>query len=91
MDKKPGVPRNIPTIGGKAKSAEAEDFVKQIMQYLDPVLQNILTAIDGIEHRLNVVEEVKQVFPQKIEVVIKHEKEKFVCPPVPRVAERIEK
>ena len=75
MDKKQGVPKSkgLPTIGGTEK-AKSEKFVRQIMNYLDPVLQNILTAIDGIEHRLNVVEEVRQLFPNKVEVVIKHEK-----------------
>jgi len=43
------------------------------MQYLDPIMQNILTSIDGIERRLAVVEEVKQLFPAKIEVTVKTE------------------
>ena len=73
---KPKVPpTKVPIIGQSADKAKSEEFVRQIMNYLDPVLQNILTAIDGIEHRLNVVEEVKQLFPATVNVVIKKEKE----------------
>ena len=74
MDKKQGVPKGkkLPIIGGNEK-AKSEEFVRQIMQFLDPVLQNILTSIDGIERRLAVVEEIKQIFPQTVNVVIKKE------------------
>ena len=74
MDKKQGVPKGkkLPIIGGTEKE-KSEEFVRQIMQYLDPIMQNILQSIDGIERRLAVVEEVKQVFPAKVEVVIKKE------------------
>lgn len=71
---KPKVPETkVPIIGQSADKAKSEEFVRQIMGYLDPILQNILQSIDGIEHRLAVVEEVKQVFPPKVEVVIKKE------------------
>jgi len=70
---KPKVPQSkIPIIGGTEK-AKSEEFVRQIMQYLDPIMNNILQSIDGIERRLAVVEEVKQLFPAKIEVLVKHE------------------
>jgi len=70
-DKKQGIPKTkIPIIGEKEKS---EEFVRQVMAYLDPIMQNILTSIDGIERRLAVVEEVKQIFPASINVIIKKE------------------
>ena len=71
---KPKVPSTkVPIIGEKEKSAQSEEFVRQVMQYLDPIMQNILQSIDGIERRLAVVEEVKQVFPAKVDVTIKHD------------------
>lgn len=73
---KPKVPSTkVPIIGQSADKAKSEEFVRQIMNYLDPVLQNILTSIDGIERRLAVVEEVKQIFPQTVHVVIKKEEQ----------------
>jgi len=73
MDRKQGVPKSkgLPVIGS-ADKAKSEEFVRQIMQYLDPIMNNILQSIDGIERRLAVVEEVKQVFPAKVEVAVKH-------------------
>lgn len=75
MDKKQGIPKGkgLPTIGGTEK-AKSEEFARQIMQYLDPIMNNILQSIDGIERRLAVVEEVKQLFPPKVEVIIKQDK-----------------
>ena len=74
---KPKVPPSkVPIIGQPRQSADkakSEEFVRQIMNYLDPIMNNILQSIDGIERRLAVVEEVKQLFPQKIEVLVKHE------------------
>jgi len=71
MDKKQGIPKTkIPIIGDKQKS---EEFVRQVMAYLDPIMQSILTSIDGLERRVAVVEEVKQVFPASINVIIKKE------------------
>lgn len=72
---KPKVPSTkVPIIGGTEKE-KSEEFVRQVMNYLDPIMQNILQSIDGIERRLAVVEEVKQILPPKIEVTIKHEHE----------------
>ena len=69
--KNPKVPQSkVPILGQSSGKAKSEEFVRQIMQYLDPIMNNILQSIDGIERRLAVVEEVKQVFPAKVEVVI---------------------
>ena len=58
MDKKQGVPKTkVPIIGGTEK-AKSEEFVRQIMQYLDPIMNNILQSIDGIERRIAVLEEI---------------------------------
>ena len=71
---KPKVPPSkVPIIGQTADKAKSEEFVRQIMQYLDPIMNNILQSIDGIERRLAVVEEVKQLFPQTVNVIIKKE------------------
>lgn len=70
---KPKVPPTKIPIIGSADKAKSEEFVRQIMQYLDPIMNNILQSIDGIERRLAIVEEVKQVFPQTVNVIIKKE------------------
>ena len=70
---KPKVPQSkIPIIGGTEK-AKSEEFIRQVMQYLDPIMQKILQSIDGLERRVAVVEEVKQVFPAKVDVTVKTE------------------
>ena len=72
--KKPRVPQaKVPIIGQQGKP---DEFVRGILKYLDPILQSILNSIDGLERRVAVMEEVKQLFPQKIEVVIKKEEVK---------------
>ena len=70
---KPKVPPSkVPIIGQKSADKEkSEEFVRQIMNYLDPIMNDILQSIDGIERRLAVVEEVKQVFPAKVDVNVK--------------------
>ena len=58
MTQKPRVPQTkVPIIGDKNK-AQSEEFVRQIMGYLDPILQQILTSIDTLERRVTVVEEI---------------------------------
>ncbi len=69
---KPKVPpSNIPILG--QNKIEGQEIVEAIMAQLRPVIDNILTAIDGLERRVTVVEEVKQVFPQTVNVIIKKE------------------
>jgi len=72
MDKKQGVPqgKGVPIIGSKK---EGQEIVNAIMSQLSPVIENILTAIDGLERRVAVIEEVKQLFPSSINVIIKKE------------------
>jgi hypothetical protein len=80
MDKNKGIPKKIntkgiPEIGGLDK--QIEDSVAKHMQkligYLDPLIQNINLGIETLEKRVAVVEEVKKLFPDKVEVIVKHE------------------
>ena len=71
---KPKVPpSNIPILGQQVNKIQVQEVVNTIMAQLKPTLDIILENIDGLERRVNVVEEVKQVFPAKVEVVIKKE------------------
>ena len=72
---KPKVPpSNIPILGQKVDKIQVQEVVNTIMAQLKPTLDIILENIDGLERRLAVVEEVKQLFPPKVEVIIKKEK-----------------
>lgn len=58
MDKKQGIPKTkVPIIGGTEK-AKSEEFVRQIMNYLDPIMNNILQSIDGLERRTGIIETI---------------------------------
>ena len=76
LDKKQGVPKGLPIIGGekdKETKALINESIKAILARLDPIMQNILQNIDGLERRLAVAEEVKQIFPAHVTVTVKHE------------------
>ena len=77
MSKGQGKPRsipqsNIPIIGEKDKNRDVA-LVNTILAQIDPVMQRILEGIDGLERRVATVEEVKQVFPSNVRVVIVHD------------------
>ena len=72
---KPNVPHTKVPIIGEVDKVQGQEIVEAIMAQLRPVIDNILTAIDGLERRVNVVEEVKQLFPASINVIIKKEEE----------------
>ena len=72
MDKKQGVP----IIGGKktqAPGTQMQELIPAIVAQLTPTLDIILEKVTTLEMRMAVVEEVKQLFPAKIEVVVKHD------------------
>ena len=71
MNKPKVPPSKVPIIGGDKERDMA--LVNTILAQIDPVLQKILEGIDGLERRVAVVEEVKQLFPAKIEVIVKHD------------------
>ena len=76
---KPKVPPSkVPIIGQSASKPQGQEIVEAIMAQLRPVIDSILTAIDGLERRVAVVEEVKQVFPSCVRVIIEHKKDKMV-------------
>ena len=70
--------KDVPVIGGvnEATKKMIEETVDQRMQgllkVLDPLVQNLHGELAEIEKRLSVVEEVKQLFPSKVEVIVKH-------------------
>lgn len=51
-----------------------EKALQKFAAGLNQTIQAILEGLDGIERRVSVVEEVKQIVPPKIEVTIKKEK-----------------
>lgn len=72
---KPRVPESkIPIIGDRNKEI-IQAVMQGIIQQLDPLLTGLTQQSENIEHRLAVVEEVKQIFPSKIDVnvVVKHD------------------
>lgn len=73
MDKSPGVPKNIPLIGGKKEQPQIQphELIPAIVAQLKPTLDIILENVTALEGRMAVVEEVKQLFPAKIEVTVK--------------------
>lgn len=72
MDKNQGIPtKKVPIIGEKA---QIQGIIQAIVNQLKPQIDIILTSVEALEHRMNVVEEVKQVFPASINVIIKKEK-----------------
>ncbi len=74
MDKKQGIPKSkgLPIIGDKEKEGRA--MVQYLMEAMAPTFEGITLAIDEIQRRLSVVEEVKKLFPDRVEVIIKKEK-----------------
>jgi len=77
-DKKKGVPKGnkVPIIG----ESEIQKAIKELVQYLDPIILNFSNMFDAIDKRLAVVEEVKKIFPDKVEVTVKHEYPKTALP-----------
>ena len=72
MNKKQGVP----IIGGKKTQPpgiQMQELIPAIVAQLTPTLDIILENVTALEQRMAVVEEVKQLFPAKIEVIVKHE------------------
>ena len=66
----------IPIIGNEEQRAkeEAEKIVNQIIQRLNPILGNLAGAIEELQKRVSVFDEMKTLMPSKIEVTVKHEK-----------------
>ena len=50
-----------------------EKQMQRFMQTLEPIISALNQNVDTIERRLSVVEETKQIFPSKVEVVVKKE------------------
>ena len=50
-----------------------QDLIPAIVQQLKPTLDLILGNVTALEGRMAVVEEVKQLFPAKVEVTIRHD------------------
>lgn len=79
MSKKsaPRVPRsNVPIIGASKDEViknAIDEALTTLTQHLDPILHNLGGAIEELQKRLAIVEEVRSLLPPKIEVVIKHE------------------
>lgn len=74
MDKKQGVPmgKEVPIIGGEKTQPQIQphELIPAIVAQLKPTLDIILENVTALEGRMAVVEEVKQLFPAKIEVVV---------------------
>lgn len=79
MDKKQGVPmgKKVHLIGGDKKQPQVtmQELIPAIVAQLKPTLDLILGNVTTLENRVNVVEEVKQLFPSKVDVnvTVKHE------------------
>lgn len=56
MDKIKGIPKGLPTIG--EKQIPVGEIVSQIATQLKPTMDIILTNVDGLERRVNVMEEM---------------------------------
>lgn len=70
--------KNIHIIGNKFTEKDNEIInaaVNAIIEKVEPILNGIGQMVDSIDKRLAIVEEVKKIFPDKVEVVIKHENE----------------
>ena len=80
MDKKVGMPKRgmsgLPTIG--EKQIPVQEIVDSIAAQLKPTMNTILNNIEGLERRLEIAEEVRKIFPDKVEVVIKHEQPQVI-------------
>ena len=63
----------IPIIGEEEQRAkqEAEKIVHQVIQYLDSILGNLAGAIEELQKRVSVFDEMKTLMPSKIEVIVK--------------------
>ncbi len=83
-DKKQGIPRGkgLPTIGGSNNEEVIKNAIDTALatltQHLDPMLNNLGQAIEELQRRVNIVEEVKQVFPAKVDVTVKHEQPQII-------------
>ena len=75
MDKKVSMPKRamsgLPTIG--EKQIPVQEIVDSIAAQLKPTMDIILNNIETLERRLEIAEEVRKIFPDKVEVIIKHE------------------
>ena len=77
MDKKQGVP----IIGGKKEQPQGiqmQELIPAIVAQLKPTLDLILGNVTALEGRMAVVEEVKQLFPSKIDVIVKQEQPQII-------------
>ena len=76
MDKIKGIPERagskLPTIG--ENQIPVKEIVNQIAAQLKPTMDIILENIETLERRVEIAEEVRKIFPDKVEVIIKKEK-----------------
>lgn len=82
-DKNPGMPtgsKKVPIIGQKFTEKDNEIInaaVQAIVQKVEPILNGIGGMVDAMDKRVAVLEEVKKIFPDKVEVVIRHAPVKY--------------
>ena len=82
MDKKPGVPmgKKVHLIGGDKEQPQVtmQELIPAIVAQLKPTLDLILGNVTALEGRMAVVEEVKQLFPAKVEVTVRNEQPQII-------------
>lgn len=85
-DKNPGMPvgsKKVPIIGQKFTEKDNEIInaaVKAIVERVEPILNGIGNMCEDLRQRVAVLEEVKQIFPSKVNVIVTHEKDGVFVP-----------